>query len=289
VKDIVSNLGIEELSASSVSNIAKELDEKVNPFFNRPIEKEIRYLFIDATYFKIRKQGRYVNHAVFVAIGVDTDGYRTVIGTKIAESESESFWIDFFNELKDRGLRGIKLVISDGHRGIINAVEKSFSGSSWQMCHTHFMRMITRKTPKKKWERVTNKVKDLLDKPYEFKDEIKLQESIEKLIEELEKAGFSKAARTVEIYRYNLFNYKAFPQSHWRRIKTTNMLERLNKELKRRGRVVGAFPNTNSLMRLMGTILMNQDEEWVTGRRYLTMEDEIVRETTEDPKEEMSV
>jgi transposase-like protein len=263
IKEIVSNLGIEELSATSVSNIAKELDKDVEMFLKRPIEEEIRYLFIDASYFKVREQGRYVTQAVFVAVGVDEDGYRRVLGMKVAANESEAFWMDFFEEMKERRLRGVKLIISDGHRGIKSAVEKSFVGSSWQMCQVHFMRIITSKTPKKKWKWVTAKVKEVLNGSDET--------NLEGLIEELEKAGFEKAARSVEKYRYDLFNYRVFPQSHWRRIRTTNVLERLNKELKRRGRVVGAFPSVGSLVRLIGSILINQNEEWITGRRYLDM------------------
>ena len=274
IKEIVSHLGIEELSAASVSNIAKELDKEVEAFLKAPIEKEIRYLFIDATYFKIREHGHYSTQAVFVAIGVDEDGYRQVLGIKVAMSESEAFWMDFFEEMKERGLRGVKLIISDGHSGIRSAVKKSFLGSSWQMCHVHFMRIILSKTPKKKMKWVTSKVKEAL----KSEDETKLEE----LIEELEKVGLDKAARSVEKYRYDLFNYHAFPKSHWRRLRTTNVLERLNREIKRRGRVVGAFPSVKSFIRLLGSVLLDQNEEWLTGRRYLRME-------TEEEFEEMTV
>jgi putative transposase len=280
VKEIVSNLGIEGISASSVSNIAKELDKDVNMFLKSKIEKEIRYLFIDATYFKVRKQSHYVTQAVFVAIGVDEDGYRQVLGMKVMDNESEAFWIDFFEEMKERGLRGVKLVISDGHSGIRSATQKSFIGSSWQMCQVHFMRIITSKTPRKKLKWVISKVREIINSSYS--DETKLQGLIEGLIEELEKAGLDKIARSVKKYRYDLFNYRVFPQSHWRRIRTTNVLERLNKELKRRGKVVGAFPSVGSLTRLIGSILINQNEEWITGRRYLNMETE-----TEETEKEM--
>ena len=250
-------------------------------FLNTPIEKEIRYLFIDATYFKIREYGYYSNQAVFVAIGVDKDGYRRVLGAKVALNESEAFWMDFFEEMKERGLRGVKLIISDGHTGIKNAVQKSFIGVSWQMCHVHFVRIILSKTPKKKSKWVLSRMKEVLNsevsssevlsgKISRSSDETRLQA----LIEELEDMGLNKVARSVEKYRYDLFNYKAFCKSHWRRIRTTNILERLNRELKRRGRVVGAFPSVTSLMRLLGSILINQNEEWITSRRYLNMETE---------------
>ena len=130
MREVVSNLGIEELSASSVSNIAKELDKDVEIFFKRPIEKKIRYLFIETTYFKIREHARYVNEAVFVAIGVDEEGYRRILGVKVAMNESEGFWHDLFEEMKARGLRRVRLITSDGHMGIKKAVEKSFLGSS---------------------------------------------------------------------------------------------------------------------------------------------------------------
>jgi len=273
VKEIVSNLGVEELSASSVSNLSKQLDEDVKNFLKRPIEKEIRYLFVDATYFKIREYGRYANKAVFIAVGVDEDGYRQILGTKVAESESEGFWMDFFEEMKERGLKGVKLIISDGHAGIKSASKKSFLNSSWQMCHVHFMRIITSKTPKKKWKWVINKLKEAF-MSYD-------ESALDKLIEELEKAKLKKAAESVEKYRYDLFNYKAFPKSHHRRIRTTNVLERLNRELKRRGKVVGAFPSVSSLMRLIGSILIDQNEEWITSRRYLNMETEEEIEKTE--------
>ncbi len=272
IKGIVSNLGIEELSPTSVSNMAKELDKDVEAFLKRPIEKEIRYLFVDATYFRVRKNARYVTQALFVAIGVDSDGFRQILGAKVATSESEGFWMDFFEEMKSRGLSGVKLIVSDGHSGIKAAVEKSFTGSSWQMCHVHFIRIILSKTPKKKLKWVTSKVKEALNSS----DESKLEE----LIEELEKAGLEKAARSVEKFRYDLFNYRAFPKTHWRRIRTTNVLERLNRELKRRGKVVGAFPSVESLMRLSVSILINQNEEWITSRRYLNMEIEELEEMT---------
>jgi len=166
-------------------------------------------------------------------------------------------------ELKKRGLRGVKLVISDGHKGIEEAVKKSFTGSSWQMCHVHFVRDVLRKVPKKRWKEITRKLKEAL----------KDAKEMEKLIQELEEEGLKRAASTCERYIYDLYNYQAFPEKHWSRIKTTNMLERVNKELKRRSKVVGAFPNEKSLVRLAVTILIDINEEWLTERRYLIMED----------------
>lgn len=262
VQDIVSRLGIEELSASSVSRISQELDEKVEEFLKRPIEHPIPYLFVDASYFKVRTDSRYVTKAFLVVIGIRDDGYREILGAKIADGEDELFWSGLFQDLADRGLSGVKLVISDGHKGIRKAVEKSFLGASWQMCHTHLVRAVLRNVAKKYHKELADKLKIVLE------DETKMQE----LIPELENRGYSKAADTLERFRFSLWNYKSFPASHQRKIKTTNGLERINKELKRRTRVVGAFPSDKSFMRLGVSILIDINEEWMTNKRYLSMD-----------------
>jgi len=274
MKQVLSQLGVEGISPSSVSNMAKELDEDVDKFLKRPIEKEIRYLFVDATYFKVRQNMNYVSKALFIAVGVDEDGYRRVLGVKIASREEEGFWMDFFEEMKQRGLRGVKLVISDGHEGIKSAVTKSFIGSSWQMCHVHFIRLMLRKVTKKKRKWLSMRLKEALQS----------EKAFEEFIREMESKGENALVRVGEKYLYDLFNYKAFPSSHHRRIRTTNVLERVNKEIKRRTKEVGAFTNDTSLLRLAVSILMNIDEEWVTTRKYLNMD---VEENEEDEKNEI--
>jgi len=262
VKDIVSRLGIEDLSASSVSRIAKELDEKVDEFLKRPIEHLISYLFVDASYFKVRTNSRYVTKAFLIVVGIRDDGYREILGARLADGEDELFWSGLFQDLKDRGLSGVQLVISDGHKGIQKAVEKSFLGASWQMCHVHLVRAVLRNVAKKYHKEIAGKLKAGLD------DENKMQE----LIQELESRGYSKAADTIERFQFSLWNYRTFPTSHQRRIRTTNGLERINKELKRRTRVVGAFPSDQSFMRLGVSILIDINEEWMTTKKYLTMD-----------------
>ena len=262
VQTIVSHLGLDQLSPSSVSRISKELDEKVEEFLKRPIEHPTPYVLIDATYFKVRDGARYISKAFFIAIGVRDDGYREILGVRITECEDELFWSGFFDELKERGLRGVKLVVSDGHQGIQAAVETSFLGASWQMCHVHIIRAMLKNVAKKDRKELAKKGKDALE------DEQKMQD----FVLELEERGYTKAAETIERFRYSLWNYKAFPKPHWRRIRTTNALERINKELKRRSRVIGAFPNDASLLRLAVSILMDINEEWITGRRYLRMD-----------------
>ena len=262
IQDIVSRLGIDELSASSVSRIAKELDEKVEEFLKRPIEHPIQYLFVDASYFKVRTDSRYVTKAFLVVMGIRDDGYREILGARIADGEDEIFWSGLFQDLADRGLSGVKLVVSDGHKGIQKAVEKSFLGASWQMCHVHLVRAVLRNVAEKYHKEIVDKIKIALE------DETKAQE----LILELEGRGYSKAADTLEHFRFSLWNYRSFSREHWRRIRTTNGLERINKELKRRTRVVGAFPSDKSFMRLGVSILIDINEEWMTTKKYLSMD-----------------
>jgi len=260
IQDIVAHLGVEKVSPSYVSKIASELDQNVHLFLSRPVETYIPYLLVDASYFKIREGIRYVNKPLLVIAGIRSDGYREILSAKTADCEDELTWEDLFSDLKDRGLAKVDLVISDGHKGIQTAAERAFPGSSWQMCHVHFIRAVLRKLPRKHHKEIAQLLKDALTDPR------RLQECVA----ELESRGYSSAADTVERFIPGLLNYRIAPQEHWRRIRTTNMLERLNKELKRRSRPIGAFPNDASLLRLAGTILMDTNEEWITGRRYLS-------------------
>jgi transposase-like protein len=262
VQDIVSRLGVEDLSASSVSRISRELDGRVEEFLKRPIEHSIPYLFVDASYFKVRTDSRYITKAFLVVTAIRDDGYREILGARIADGEDELFWTGLFDDLKDRGLSGVKLVVSDGHKGIQKAVEKSFLGASWQMCHVHFVRAVLRNVAKKYQKEIADKLKIALD------DETKMHE----LVLDLEGRGYSKSAGTIEHFQFSLWNYKSFPRNHWRRIRTTNGLERINKELKRRTRVVGAFPSDQSFMRLGASILIDINEEWMTTKKYLSMD-----------------
>ncbi|MDH7511234.1 MAG: IS256 family transposase [Methanolinea sp.] len=265
IQDVIATLGVEKISASYVSSIAKDLDAKVIEFLSRPVESHIPYLFVDASYFKVRDGIKYTNKALLVIAGIRNDGIREILGARIADGEDELTWEDFFSELKDRGLRRVNLVISDGHKGIQNAVQRSFHGCSWQMCQVHFIRAVLKKIPRKDHKFVVAILKDSLNDPR------RLQECII----ELESRGFSRAAATIERFQYDVMNYRSFPIDHWKRIRTTNLLERVNKELKRRYRSIGAFPNDSSLLRIAGSILMDINEEWITSRRYLSDVGEI--------------
>ena len=263
VEKVFSKFGLDRISASEVSRIAKKLDKLVKEFLNRPIVGPIPYLFLDASYFKVRTDGRYINKALLVVTAIHKDGHREILSATVADSEDESCWEDCFESLKARGLEGVKLVISDGHKGIQAAVQKAFLGASWQMCNVHFMRAVLKNIPKKDKKEVAYMLKDALE------DESKMQE----VAVILDGMGYKKSADTIDLFRFDLWNYKSFPRPHWRRIRTTNGLERINKELKRRSRVSGAYPNDQSLLRVAVSIMMNINEDWITGNRYLSLED----------------
>jgi transposase-like protein len=263
MEELVKSFGLDRLSASEVSRMCKILDEKVEEFLKRPIETKIRYLLVDATYFKVRYGVQYKTRALLIVVGIREDGLREILGARIAESEDSGFWLTLFRSLKDRGLEGVEMVISDAHKGIQKAVESSFVGASWQYCHVHFSRAVLESIPNKDKQEIAEKIKEASD------DEMKMQS----LAKELRDQGYTDAAETIDKFRFDLWNYKAYPKAHWKRLRTTNIIERINKELKRRSRSVGAFPSDKSLMRLAGCIMININEEWITGKKYLSMEE----------------
>jgi putative transposase len=266
VETVISHLGINQISASYVSKVAQELDEKVNEFMERSIDTYIPYLFVDASYFKVRDGVRYINKALLVAVGVRTDGHREVLTANVADAEHELTWEGIFSDLKERGLTKVDLIISDGHTGIQAAAERMFPGSSWQMCHVHFIRAVLRKVPRKYHKEIAETLKECLS------DSHRLQE----YAVQLDGRGLSRAADTIHRFNHGLMNYRAFPPEFWKKIRTTNLLERVHKELKRRSRKIGAFPNDASLLRLAGSILIDINEEWITGNRYLSVKNEMI-------------
>jgi transposase-like protein len=262
VMNVVESLGVENISASYVSTLASELDARVKSFLERSIDRPMKFIYIDATYFKIRENGRYGNKALYVCIGIDSDGRREILSCKLCDSETEMEWESFFDDLKERGLKGIELVISDGHKGIQESVTRSFLGAAWQYCHVHFMRNIMKLIPKKKLS-VMQIVKQALE------NESLVPKAQELLVNE----GLNKASDMFERWYPSLYNYKAYSESCQKRLRTTNVLERLNLEFKRRTKKMGAFPSEKSLLRLVVTIMMDINEEWITGRRYINMEE----------------
>lgn len=233
-------------------------------FLNRPIEQAFPYLFVEASYYKVRDGPRYLSKALLVTAGVRDDGYREILGASIADCENEAIWPGFFDDLTERGLQGVQLIISDGHHGIQAAVASSFIGASWQMCEVHTTRAVLRNSSKKHHREIADRLRESYGN----------RERLQALADDLNKRGYRKGADTIERFLPGLLSYTAFPQEHWKRIRTTNGMERVNKELKRRTKTVGAFPNEDSLLRLVGAILIDINQDWITGRRYLSMEEE---------------
>jgi transposase-like protein len=265
IETVVSHLGINEISPSYVSKVARELDENVKSFLEKQIDSHIPYLFVDASYFKARDGIRYVSKALLVVAGVKEDGHREILGARVADAEHELTWEGIFSDLRDRGLCSVDLVISDGHTGIQTAAEKMFPGSSWQMCHVHFIRAVLRKVSRKYYKTIAERLKECLND----------SSLLTAYAKELEDNGFPKAADTIYRFVQGLMNYRAFPPEHWKKIRTTNLLERVHKEVKRRTKKVGAFPNEESLLRLAVSILIDINEEWTLGNRYLSVKNEI--------------
>lgn len=214
----------------------------------------------------MRDGTRYVSKALFVVAGVRTDGYREIFTFSIADAEHELTWEGIFSDLKEIGLNKVDLIISDGHNGIQTAAETMFPGASWQMCHVHFIRAVLRKVPRKYHKEIAETLKECLS-------------DLHRLMEfavQLDERRFSRAADTIHRFNHGLMNYRSFPPEYWTKIRTTNLLERVNKELKRRSRKIGAFPNDASLLRLAGSILIDINEEWITGNRYLFVKSEMI-------------
>jgi transposase-like protein len=266
VESVISHLGVSQISPSYVSKVARELDEQVQLFLEKPIDSHIPYLFVDASYFKVRDGIQYVTKALLVVVGVREDGYREVLGARVADAEHELTWEGIFSDLKERGLNKVDLIISDGHTGIQSAAERLFPGSSWQMCHVHFIRSVLRKVSRKHHKLIAERLKECLSDPTLLLSYAK----------ELEETGFSRAADTIYRFEHGLMNYRAYPPEHWKKIRTTNLLERVHKEIKRRTKKVGAFTNDASLLRLAVSILININEEWITGNRYLSAMSEMI-------------
>ena len=266
VDDLVKAMGGTGVSKSQVSRLITEIDERVNAFLNRPIEGEWPYLWIDATYLKEREGGRIVSTAVIVAVGVNTLGKREVLGVASGPSEAELFWKSFLRSLADRGLRGVKLVISDDHKGLRGAAGKVFNATQ-QRCRVHWMRNALAHVGAKQRPAVVAMLKTIF-----------AQESAEAAHEQWQHVAdalrerYEKLAIMMDSSREEVLAYVAFPKEHWAQISSTNPLERVNKEIKRRADVIGIFPNTAAVIRLVGALMLEQNDEWAVSRRYMTLE-----------------
>jgi len=260
-------MGMEGVSKSQVSRLCGEIDGRVQDFLNRPIEGDWPYLWLDATYVKVREAGRIVSVAVTVAVGVNGDGRREVLGMAVGPSEAETFWTDFLRGLARRGLRGVKLVISDAHEGLKAAVSKILR-ATWQRCRVHFMRNATAHAGKTQ-RRI---VSAWIGTAFAEADAPAAHAQWRTVADQL-RPKVPRLAALMDAAEHDVLAYMDFPREHRAKLHSTNPIERLNGEIKRRTDVVGIFPNEGAITRLVGAILLEQSDEWATQRaRYMTLE-----------------
>ncbi|MFQ5467610.1 MAG: IS256 family transposase [Kiloniellaceae bacterium] len=266
VDDLVKAMGMTGISKSQVSRLCEEIDVRVKDFLDRPIEGDWPYLWLDATYIKVREAGRIVSVAAIIAVAVNSEGRREVLGLAIGPSEAETFWTNFLRTLTRRGLRGVKLVISDAHEGLKAAASKVLN-ATWQRCRVHFMRNALAHVSKGRREMVAAAIRTAFvqdDHAAAVKQWRQVADSL--------RAKFEKLAQLMDRAEADVLAFMTFPKDHRTKIHSTNPLERLNKEVKRRTNVVGIFPNDAAIIRLVGAILHEQNDEWAICRRYMTLE-----------------
>jgi putative transposase len=254
-------------SKSHISDLTQGLDKEIRLWRSRQLDKACPYLIVDARYEKVRIDHQILSQGVLLITGISEDGYRELLTVQIAQSESEASWADVFRHLKARGLHGVRLVVSDDHTGLKRAIARHFQGAAWQRCQVHFCRNLLDCLPRKEREKIARQLTSLFQSP----DRSFALSRASELIATYQDQYPRFCARLEEGIEDTLACY-AFPTSHRRRLRTTNMLERFNQELKRRTRVVRIFPNQQSCLRLIASLCLEQNEEWMTGRRYLNME-----------------
>jgi len=266
---LVQTLGITSLSKSQVSRMAADLDEQVTAFRTRPLADAGPFTFVaaDALTMKVRENGRVVNAVVLVATGVNADGHREVLGLKVATSETGAAWNAFFADLVARGLHGVRLVTSDAHAGLVEAIAANLPGASWQRCRTHYAANLMSATPKFSW----GWVKALLHSVYDQPDAEAVHAQFDRIVEALADK-LPAVADHLDQARADVLAFTAFPREVWRQIWSNNPNERLNREIRRRTDVVGIFPDRDSVTRLVGAVLAEQHDEWAEGRRYLGLD-----------------
>jgi putative transposase len=269
VDDLVAAMGVDTgISKSEVSRICEGLDERVDAFRNRTLgHVGFPYVYLDATYINVRDDalGQVVSRAVVIATGITANGAREVLGVDIGDSEDETFWTRFLRSLRDRGLGGVRLVISDAHAGLKASIRKCFAGSTWQRCRVHYARNLLATVPKSHVEFVAAAFRSI----FALSDRTEIEARWDDVAVTLTER-FPKAAESMAGARTDVLAFATFPRSHWRKIWSNNPLERLNKEVKRRSNVVGIFPNDRAAIRLIGAVLADQHDEWAIARRYLS-------------------
>lgn len=267
VDDLVQALGLSGIDKSAVSRITSELDESVTAFRQRRLDGTYPYVWLDALYLKVRQNHRIVSMAVVIAIGVRDTGERTILDVDVGGSEDAAFWTSFLRRLVERGLCGVELAISDAHLGVQEAIRTVLTGASWQRCRVHTMRNILAHVPSRDKSMVAAAIRTIFAQP--TVDEARRQ--LGEVLPTLE-TRWPKAAAVLDRAAEDVLTHMAFPSTHWSRIDSTNPLERLNREVKRRTDVVGVFPNTDAVIRLVGSVLIEIDDEWQVERRYFSQQ-----------------
>ena len=268
VEKLVEQLGVASLSKSQVSEMAAHLDGQVEAFRNRPLDSgHYTFVWCDALTIKVREGGRTVNVHALVAVGVNADGGREVLGLDVASGEDGAGWLAFLRSLTARGLSGVKLVVSDAHRGLVDAIGAALPGAAWQRCRTHYLRNLLTKVPKSAQPWVATMVRTIFDQP----DATAVGDQFGRVVEAIA-AKYPDAATHLDDAREDLLAFASFPHEIWRQIWSNNPQERLNKEIRRRTDVVGIFPNRTAIIRLAGAVLAEQTDEWTEQRRYMGIE-----------------
>jgi putative transposase len=262
---LVAHLGVQAMSASQVSELCKRLDATVEDFRNRPLRRSYPYVWMDALVMKGREGGRVVNAACLLAVGVTNEGQREVLGLEVVTQETGADWLQFLRSLKARGLSGVKLLISDAHAGLQEAIAAAMPGCSWQRCRTHMMRNILSQVPRHQQPVVATVVRSIFAQP----DRTTVEQQFEQVVSQLQRT-YPKVALMLTKAKEDILAFRYFDKAHWKQIWSNNPQERLNKEIRRRTDAVGVFPNRESLIRLVGSILCDQNEEWAVVRRYMT-------------------
>jgi len=281
VEKLVQQLGVERMSKSQVSRLAKSLDGIVEDFRTRPLDgAPYAYVTLDALVVKCREGGRTVNVCVVHAVGVNREGFRESLGLDVVTAEDGAAWLAYVRSLVARGLAGVKLVSSDAHPGLVDAIAATLPGASWQRCRTHFMRTLLTRVPKSAQSFVATMVRTIFAQP----DAATVHDQHRRIADQLA-TRFPEAAALLDEAATDLLAFTGFPKEHWRQVWSNNSLERLNREIRRRTDVVGIFPDRAAIVRLVGAVLAEQNDEWAVARRYMSAES-ITKALTDPPLNE---